>query len=58
MHGDWGTLEAGTQWEYIRKTAFEGTSVATVGKRTVDSPTSPETDENEILFSFRYLPFQ
>ena len=58
MHGNWGTLEAGTQWEYIRKTAFQGTSVATVGKATVNSIVTPKTDDNEILFSFRYLPFQ
>ncbi len=58
MHGNWGTLEAGTQWEYIRKPAFQGTSVATVGKATVNSIVTPKTDDNEILFSFRYLPFQ
>ena len=58
MHGDWGTLEAGTEYEYIRRTAFDGTSAATVGKKTVDSIVTPKTDENILLFSFRYLPFQ
>jgi hypothetical protein len=53
-HGTWGTLEAGTQWEYIRKEAFDGTSVAANGRTSV---VSPKTDINEVLFSFRYLPF-
>ncbi len=57
MHGPWGTLEVGTQWEYIRKEAFAGTSVSTVGRTTVNSIVSPKTDDNEVLFSFRYLPF-
>ncbi len=58
MHGDWGTLEAGTEYEYLRRTAFDGTSVATVGKTTVDTVVTPKTDDNMLLFSFRYLPFQ
>ena len=57
LHGDYGTLEVGTEYEYIRKTAFSGTSVATVGRRTVDSVVTPKTDDNVVLFSFRYLPF-
>ncbi len=57
MHGDYGTLEVGAQYEYIRRTAFNGTSVATVGKTTVDSVVTPKTDDNAVLFSFRYLPF-
>ena len=57
MHGDYGTLEVGAEWEYIRRTAFSGTSVSTVGKTTVDSTVTPRTDDNAVLFSFRYLPF-
>ena len=56
-HGDWGTLEFGTEYEYIKRTAFAGTSVATVGRNTVDSVVTPKTDDNMVLFSFRYLPF-
>ncbi len=58
MHGNWGTLEAGAQWEYFRKEAFSGTSTSTVGKKTVTASVSPTTDDNMVLFSFRYLPFQ
>ena len=57
LHGPYGTMEIGPAWEYIRRTAFQGTSVATVGKTTVDTNVTPKTDENVILFSFRYLPF-
>lgn len=57
MHGDWGTLEVGSQYEYIQRTAFAGTSVATLGKSTVNSVVTPKTDDNMVLFSFRYLPF-
>ena len=57
MHGDWGTLEIGAQYEYIRKTAFQGTDNVTVGKKTVATPFTPKTDDNMVLFSFRYLPF-
>ncbi len=57
MHGDYGTLEVGAQYEYIRRTAFNGTSVSTIGTRSVSSSVTPKTDENAVLFSFRYLPF-
>ena len=57
LHGPYGTMEIGPAWEYIRRTAFQGTSVATVGKTMVDTNVTPKTDENVILFSFRYLPF-
>ena len=58
LKGSYGTMEVGTEYEYIRRTAFQGTSVATVGKTVVDSNVTPKTDDNMVLFSFRYLPFQ
>ncbi len=57
LHGPYGTMEVGPSWEYVRRTAFQGTSVATIGKTTVDSNVTPKTDDNIIMFSFRYLPF-
>lgn len=58
MHGDWGTLQAGAEYEYIRKTAFDGVTSATVGGHSViTGTTTPKTDDNMLLFSFRYLPF-
>ena len=58
LRGPYGTMEVGTEYEYIRRTAFEGTSVATVGKTTINSTVTPKTDDSIVLFSFRYLPFQ
>ena len=57
LHGRFGTMEIGPTVEYIRRTAFAGTSVATVGGKTVDSTVTPKTDETVVLFSFRFLPF-
>ena len=57
LHGPYGTMEIGPSWEYVRRTAFQGTSVATVGNRTVDGNVTPKTDDDIIMFSFRYLPF-
>ncbi len=57
LHGPYGTMEVGPAVEYIRRTAFAGTSVSTVGGRTVDGTVTPKTDETVVLFSFRYLPF-
>ena len=57
LSSPYGTMEVGPSWSYIRRTAFQGTDVTTVGKRTVDSNVTPKTDENVILFSFRFLPF-
>ena len=51
MRGDWGTLQFGPSWSYVRRTAFEGTGA------TRGSVVTPKTDDNIILFSFRYLPF-
>ncbi len=46
LHGDYGTVQVGTQWAYSRRFIFQG-----VG------PT-PKTDSNAFFFSLRYFPFQ
>ncbi len=46
LHGGYGTMELGAQYSYTRRTTFSG-----VGG-------SPGTDNNTVLVSFRYLPFQ
>ncbi len=46
LHGDYGTLQIGTQYAYSRRFIFQG-----VG------PT-PKADSNAFFFSFRYFPFQ
>ena len=51
LHGPFGTLQAGTQWSYTRRTAFAGTGA------TAGSVLTPRTDDNIVMFSFRYLPF-
>ena len=51
LHGTFGTLQAGTQWSYTRRTAFEGTGAK------AGSALTPRTDDNIVMFSFRYLPF-
>ncbi len=46
VHGDYGTVQVGTQYSYTRRYIFQG-----IG------PT-PKTDSNMVFFSFRYFPFQ
>jgi len=46
LKGPYGTLQAGAQYSYTRRIAFQG-----VG------PT-PQSNENMVFFSFRYYPFQ
>ncbi len=46
FHGDYGTMQAGTQYSWTDRSAFRG-----VGG-------SPHADENTAMFSFRYYPFQ
>ncbi len=46
LHGDYGTLQVGTQYSYTKRYIFQG-----IG------PT-PKTDSNMVFFSFRYFPFQ
>jgi hypothetical protein len=48
----YGTGEVGAEYAYVRRNAFSGVG-ATPGSRV-----SPSTDENMLLFSVRYLPFQ
>ena len=56
LHGDYGTMEVGTSWSYVRRTAFQGDTYNTAATR-VTGVTTPKTDDNIILISFRYLPF-
>jgi hypothetical protein len=46
MHGGYGTVQAGVQYSYVKKIAFS----AKGGK--------PDTDDNLLFFTLRYLPFQ
>lgn len=46
LHGDYGTMQAGAQYSYTRRSTFSG-----VGG-------SPGTDNNVVMVSLRYLPFQ
>jgi len=46
LKGDFGTMQTGIQYSYTHKTAFAG-----VGG-------TPSADQNTVLMSFRYLPFQ
>jgi hypothetical protein len=48
----YGTMEVGAQYEYVGRNTFQGIGA------TKGSTLSPSTDENMILFSLRYLPFQ
>ncbi|MBE7213077.1 MAG: hypothetical protein INR65_18855, partial [Gluconacetobacter diazotrophicus] len=52
LKGDFGTMQTGVQYSYTRRSTFSG-----VGP-TVGSQNSPSTDNNIIMFAFRYLPFQ
>lgn len=56
LRGGWGTLQVGTSWSYLRRTAFEGSTYDASGTRPSGTVT-PRTDENIVLFSFRCLPF-
>jgi hypothetical protein len=51
LKGSYGTLEFGTQYEYIERNTFAGVGA------TKGSTISPSTNENAVLISFRYLPF-
>ncbi len=44
--GAWGTMQVGAQYSYTHRAVFQG-----VGR-------TPNTDENIVLLSFRYYPFQ
>ena len=46
LHGEWGTLIGGAQYSYTKRYAFEGVGGA------------PKADENIVMVSLRYMPFQ
>lgn len=46
LHGDFGTMQFGAQYSYTHRQAFPGVGGA------------PSTDENIVMVSLRYLPFQ
>ncbi|WP_419728141.1 hypothetical protein [Lichenicola sp.] len=46
LHGSYGTMQTGMQYSYTKKSIFSG-----VGG-------DPSTNENIVMFSFRYYPFQ
>jgi hypothetical protein len=46
LHGNYGTMEMGVQYSYTRRTIFEGVGGA------------PKADDNMVLVSSRYYPFQ
>ncbi len=51
LQGNFGTVESGLQYSYTKKDVFRGVSApGGSGNRG--------TDDNIVLFSFRYLPFQ
>ncbi len=51
LKNSYGTVEAGAQYEYIERHTFGGAGA------TKGSYLAPSTNENAVLFSFRYLPF-
>jgi hypothetical protein len=46
LHGNFGTMEVGAQYAYARRATFQGIGGA------------PSANENTVMLSFRYLPFQ
>jgi hypothetical protein len=46
LHGNYGTMELGAQYAYVRRTTFPGVGGA------------PPANENMVMISFRYYPFQ
>jgi hypothetical protein len=50
--GGFGTVEAGAQYAYVRRNTFQG--MGSIKGTTL----SPSTDENMVLVSLRYIPFQ
>ena len=52
LQGNFGTMEVGAQYSYTRRSTFGGIPASAGGNG------APSTDENMVLFSFRYLPFQ
>jgi hypothetical protein len=52
IRSNYGTLQAGLQYEYVNRNIFQGVGL------TRGSTVSPSSNENMFLVSFRYLPFQ
>ena len=52
LKGDYGTMQTGLQYSYTRRSIFSGESA------NAKIQVSPHTDDNIILASFRYYPFQ
>jgi hypothetical protein len=52
LKGDYGTAQVGAEYEYIDKIAFSGVGA------TKGSTVTPKANENVVLFSVRYYPFQ
>lgn len=52
LHGNYGTVQAGAQYSYTRRTIFQGAGT------TAGSSTKPSADDNMVFFSVRYSPFQ
>ncbi len=52
IKSNYGTVQAGLQYAYVNRNAFQGVGA------TKGSTVSPSANENLLLFSFRYLPFQ
>ena len=51
LHGDYGTVQSGIQYAYTRRSIFKGVTAPS-------GSGNKGTDENGVLFSLRYLPFQ
>jgi hypothetical protein len=58
LKGSYGTMQMGAQYEYIGRSAFSGLFKPTGVTVPAGSQTTPTSDANMFLFSFRYLPFQ
>jgi hypothetical protein len=52
IKSDYGTAQVGAQYAFVERNAFSGLGA------TKGSTVSPSANENMILFSVRYLPFQ
>ncbi|MEA2727692.1 MAG: hypothetical protein QOF70_2167 [Acetobacteraceae bacterium] len=52
IRSTYGTVEAGAQYEFVERNTFRGVGA------TPGSSVAPSANENMLLFSFRYLPFQ
>ena len=52
IKSQYGTMQVGAQYEYVNRNTFSGVGA------TRGSTVSPSADENIVLFSLRYYPFQ